>query len=872
MEVLYGVAIQAAKHTPVGRFVDWAWRHGDWAQRGILAVAVYFLAHALFLKWPVFSPNVLILWSLLVALAAFWQPNLALLGFLLGFAPSLLHTSGALALVFAAFGAFCLAAQRISDSTLKLALFLSAPLAFQHGWFFFAALVIGLSSETLDILPVVFGTVFALFVNWLSGQRIPGVLPPHAPLVAARTTGVSFSFLTTHLQHPRWSDLVQMASGLSPYAVTLIAVVVLLPLVSKGAHALRASRRLRDDALAIGLASLVGLAAWAMVLDGFHPSLGAALRIAPETVLAGIAALLLSRLTLPRPLLRAAVHIMPLEPRRLRTSTWDDVAGYEDVKRELMEAAAPYTDAVMRRRLEQQGLPLVRGILLYGPPGTGKTLFTRVLASEAKMDFISVSGPEFFSKWVGDSEAKLRDVFRQARGRAPSLLFFDELESFLPPRDQLGADTGGGQVSQRVVSTFLSEMDGLMDRGDVLVVAATNDPDQIDPAAIRPGRFDQVIFIPPPDREARRAMFLRALRERLQGGAIDIEPLVQATERYTAADIFGIVANAYRAATHRRVPVTQDDLLGLFHQTKPTVSLQMLDRYERLSDRYGRRGQVMERSQVVTHDRLGWDDIGGMEDVKAALREAVELPLLHHAQFKVWGVEPHKGILLYGPPGCGKTMFAKVVSDTAEARFYTVNGPELIGGAPGAGEERLRQLFERARENRPSVVFFDELDAIAGHRAGLASVLQGSMVQQLLTLLDGRNALNGVVVIAATNRPDQIDPALLRPGRFDRLIYVPLPDAASRTAQWRMRLRGKPGAERIDCDALSSASQGYSGAEIQHVANRAALDKLKASVRSEDPVADLTTEDVLRALMGVPRQISPQDVADFEAMARRLSR
>ncbi len=551
---------------------------------------------------------------------------------------------------------------------------------------------------------------------------------------------------------------------------------------------------------------------------------------------------------------------------------WDDIAGYDDVKQELREAIQPYTDKSIRRKLESQGLPLVRGVLLYGPPGTGKTLFARVLASETKMEFLSASGPEFFSKWVGESETKLRGLFQQARDRAPSLIFFDEVESFLPPRDQVDGGSGGGQVSQRVVATFLSEMDGLMDRGDVFVVAATNYPDQIDPAAVRPGRFDQVIFVPPPDAEARRAIFTQALRDRADDGAIDIEPLVQMTERYTAADIFGVVTNAYRGAAHRNAPVTQDKLEALFHHTKPTVSLHMLDRYEKLSDKYGRRSVISERADVVTHERLGWDDIGGMERVKAALQESVELPLLYPERFKEWGVRPHKGILLYGPPGCGKTMFAKVVSDTAQVRFYTVNGPELLGGGSGAAEERLRHLFETARENRPAVVFFDEIDAIAGSRDSFATNLQGSIVQQLLTLMDGKEALNGVVVIAATNRPDGLDSALLRPGRFDRLIYVPLPDEGSRLAQWRQRLRGKPGAESIDFALLASASDGYTGAEIQHVANKVALAKLKASFVDSDVEVALTTEDVLSGIQELAPQVSSEEVAAYEAIARDLTR
>lgn len=275
---------------------------------------------------------------------------------------------------------------------------------------------------------------------------------------------------------------------------------------------------------------------------------------------------------------------------------------------------------------------------------------------------------------------------------------------------------------------------------------------------------------------------------------------------------------------------------------------------------------------MVSHEHLSWDDIGGMEAVKAALRDAVELPLLHPEEFRTWGVRPPRGILLYGPPGCGKTMFAKVVSDTARARFYTVNGPELLGGGPGAAEQRLRQLFEAARENRPAIVFFDEIDAIAESRDSFASSLQGPVVQQLLTLLDGKDTLSDVVVIAATNRPEQLDTALLRPGRFDRLIYVPLPDEPSRLAQWKLRLAGRPGSDCIDYGALASASVGYTGADIEHVANRAALEKLKASLADASGTPELTTEDVLEALEQVQPQVSAEEIAAYEASAARLTR
>jgi transitional endoplasmic reticulum ATPase len=317
--------------------------------------------------------------------------------------------------------------------------------------------------------------------------------------------------------------------------------------------------------------------------------------------------------------------------------------------------------------------------------------------------------------------------------------------------------------------------------------------------------------------------------------------------------------------------VTQEQIEALFRQTKPTVTFEMLARYEKMQDKFGRRSSTIERTEVVTHQRLDWESICGMEDAKTALWEAVELPLLYTEAFREWGLKQHSGILLYGPPGCGKTMFAKVASDSSNSRFYTINGPELLGGGVGAAEKRLRELFDRAKENRPAIIFFDEIDAIAANRDSYAGAIQRPIVQQLLTQMDGKEALNSVVVIAATNRPDQLDRALLRPGRFDRLIYVPLPDEESRQSQWMMHLSGKPGADSIDYDRLTAASAGYSGAEIGYIAQRVAMRGLKAAIDGESGKS-LQTEEIVTAIVSTPAQVSPEQVAAYEAIAARLSR
>jgi transitional endoplasmic reticulum ATPase len=673
---------------------------------------------------------------------------------------------------------------------------------------------------------------------------------------------------------------------LGQYAVSIIAGVIIISLATRFVGVLRKKRGMKQDALSVFIPTLAGSVLWALMANEIHPQLGFGIEIVALSLISGVVAYLIGCL-IPSPITQPQLALTnggsvqsvnqapsapsPANPARFRRASWDDIAGYEDVKAELKEAVQPYIDISVRRELERQGLPVVGGILLYGAPGTGKTLFGRVLASETNMRFFSVSGPEFISKWVGESERKLREIFAQARELAPAMIFFDEVESFLASREDSDGQGGASLVSRQVVATFLAEMDGALSRGDVLVVAATNHPDLIDSAAIRVGRFDKIIFIPPPDAVARKAIFENALSKRNGGDLISVDPLVAITERFTAADITGILTDLYRAATQQGRTVTQEEVEGLFRQTKPTVTYQMLARYDQMQDKFGRRSHTVVRSDVVTHERLSWESIGGMEDTKSALREAVELPLLRPELFSEWGVKPHKGVLLYGPSGCGKTMFAKVVSDTSNSRFYTINGPELLGGGVGAAEQRLPELFERARENKPAIIFFDEIDAIASSRDSYVGAVQGPVVQQLLTLMDGKDALNGVVVIAATNRPDQLDTALLRPGRFDRLIYIPLPDEESRLSQWKMHLAGKPGADELDYGKITAASVGYSGAEIQHLVNKVAMESLKAAMNGEAGKS-LTNSDILDAIRITPAQVSPEQVAAYDAIATRLSR
>ncbi len=867
--------------------VRWYQDHGEWVRRIALGIAIAFLSYGLLSLWPVYSSGIIILCAVVLGLVGAEKPTYALGGFFLAFAPSFLYGSGSLAVVFILFFLLVLSIPKIADTQLKVALILAAPFALHFGWFFFAAILGGLVYANAAVIQSAVGAMLAFSVAWLRGWHVIGVFPSRAAWIALPSQPIAFpGWFLQQFAHFDLPYLGYLGHGIAPYSVSIIAGVIIISLTTRLIGVLRKSRGIREDALSIFLPSIAAGIAWSLMANEMHPSLTGGVEIVALSFLVGVLAFLVGR-ALPswvepgQPLLangapgfgtQAATNTSATAaPSRLRSASWDDIAGYADVKDELREAVQPYMDKNVRQELEKQGLPMVGGILLYGAPGTGKTLFGRVLASETNMRFFSVSGPEFFSMWVGESERKLREIFAQARAAAPAMIFFDEVESFLASRDDASGQGGSSLVSRQVVATFLAEMDGALSRGDVLVVAATNHPDLIDSAAIRTGRFDKVIFIPPPNEAARRAILTAALAKRNGGDCIDVDPLVAMTERFTAADITGILTDAYRAATQQGRTVTQEQIEALFSQTKPTVTFQMLERYERMQDKFGRRSHTTERTEVVTHDHLDWESIGGMEDVKTAFREAVELPLLRPELFSEWGVKPHKGVLLYGPSGCGKTMFAKVVSDTSNARFYTVNGPELLGGGPGAAEQRLRELFERARENKPAIIFFDEIDAIASSRESYAGAMQGPVVQQILTLMDGKEALNGVVVIAATNRPDQLDAALLRPGRFDRLIYIPLPDGSSRYSQWKMHLANKPGADTLDYEEITAASAGYTGAEIAHIVNKVAMASLKAAMDGESGKS-LQTQDILSAVLSTPAQVSPEQVAAYEAIAARLSR
>ncbi len=557
--------------------------------------------------------------------------------------------------------------------------------------------------------------------------------------------------------------------------------------------------------------------------------------------------------------------------KEVPTDTWEDMAGIDDIKEEIQDAIRSQFDPKIRDSLRQMGIRPTRGILLFGPPGTGKTQIARIIAHEAKAAFFAVSGTEFTTKWYGESEANLRGIFEEARRNRPAVLFFDELEAFLPRRTELSRSDA---PEKGIVATFLAYTDGIEEMDGVLLVGATNYPHLIDPAALRPGRFDKLIYVSPPDRPARRAIFERYLKGKPLASDVDLDRLAARTERFTGADIRAVCEEAARQALSRSSRtgrlITMADLETAIAGAKPSVTLDMLREYEAIADQYGRRAEKPKETEVVERPVLRWDDVAGLEEVKEALKEAIEIPLKHPQLLREYGVRPIKGVLLFGPPGCGKTFLAKVVASEADAKFLHIKGPELLRGQIGQSEAQLRAIFTRARENTPCVLFFDEIDAFGGAR-GTADASGTQILTQFLTEMDGVEELKGVIVVGATNRPDVLDPALLRPGRFDRILYVPPPDFPARMALIRHQLASKPVAGDVDYEQLARMTEGYSAADISAICDAAARRALRETMQTGQRQA-VTMQMLVEEIARTPRSITDEQMATYEALRRQWQR
>ena len=500
--------------------------------------------------------------------------------------------------------------------------------------------------------------------------------------------------------------------------------------------------------------------------------------------------------------------------------TYEDIGGLRNVivkVRELIELPLRHPELFKRLGIEPP-----KGVLLYGPPGTGKTLLAKAVANESDAHFIAINGPEIMSKFYGESEQRLREIFEEARKSAPSIIFIDEIDAIAPKRDEVV-----GEVERRVVAQLLALMDGLESRGQVIVIAATNRPNAIDPALRRPGRFDREIEVPLPDKQGRLEILQIHTRHMPLAEDVDLEKIAELTKGYTGADLAALVREAAMHALRRYLPEIDIEQEKIPVEVLEKMIVKMEDFISAFKDitPSGLREIQVEVPEVK------WEDIGGLEQVKQELREAVEWPLKYPKVFEEMGINPPRGILLFGPPGTGKTLLAKAAATESGANFIAVRGPEILSKWVGESEKAIREIFKKARQYAPAIVFFDEIDAIAYVRGtDVGSRVGERIVSQLLTEIDGITDLQDVVVIAATNRPDIVDPALIRPGRLEKLIYVPPPDEEGRLEILRIHTRSIPLNDEVDLRELARMTEGYTGADLAALVREAAMIALRDDI------------------------------------------
>lgn len=533
--------------------------------------------------------------------------------------------------------------------------------------------------------------------------------------------------------------------------------------------------------------------------------------------------------------------------------TYDDVGGLdEELKRirEMIELPLKHPEL-----FDRLGIAAPRGVLLYGPPGTGKTLLAEAVANESGATLFSVRGPEIIGQYYGQSEERLRDIFKEASENAPSIVFLDEIDSIAPNRDSVH-----GEVERRVVAQLLTLMDGLKDRGNVIVIGATNREDSIDPALRRPGRFDREIEIGVPGRRARHDILEVHLRDMPLTDDVDIDVLAGLTNGFVGADLAALCREA--AMKCLSVRMREIDLeKPVPTQILETMKVTMSDFRDALAD-VEPSGM---REVLVEIPKVSWDDIGGLDDVRRQIGE-VFVPEGGNPDYERLGIRPCKGILLYGPPGTGKTLIAKATANGAGTNFISVNGPEVASKWLGESERAIRQLFKRAKQMAPCIIFFDEIDSIAPIR-GEDSGAWERVVAQLLTSMDGVEGLKNVTVMAATNRPDMIDPALLRPGRFDRMVLVGRPDADARLSILKVHTRGMP-LRDVDLGSIASMTDGYVGADLEALCREAGLN----AYREDHGAEYVENRHFMKALEDVPPSVDDITFRNYERMSKSIGK
>ena len=520
--------------------------------------------------------------------------------------------------------------------------------------------------------------------------------------------------------------------------------------------------------------------------------------------------------------------------------TYEDIGGLSKEIgriREMIELPLKYPEI-----FERLGINAPKGVLLHGPPGCGKTLIARAVANETDAYFTSITGPEIMGKFYGESEGRLREVFEEAQANAPAILFIDEIDSIAPKREELG---GEKQVERRVVAQLLALMDGLESRGQVIVIGATNIPNVLDPALRRPGRFDREISISIPDKNGRKQILEIHTRGMPLAEDVDLERLAEITHGFVGADLEALCREAAMAALRQILPEIEFEKEYIPYKKLAEIDVRIEHFREALKE-----VEPSALREVFTEiPNVAWDDVGGLENIKQTLKETIKWPIQYAKFFNEARVVPPRGILLYGPPGCGKTLVAKAVAFESGVNFISIKGPQLFSKYIGESERAVREVFRKARQAAPCIVFFDEIDGLLPKRSESSdSEASERVVSQFLTEVDGMEELQGVVVLGATNRLDRVDPALLRPGRFDFLLEVSKPDEKSRFAIWRIHTKGKPVAANVDLKELTKLSEGLTGSDIEAVATKAALSAIRASINEKKTKINITKKHFQDAL------------------------
>ncbi|MFX1494666.1 MAG: CDC48 family AAA ATPase [Promethearchaeota archaeon] len=559
----------------------------------------------------------------------------------------------------------------------------------------------------------------------------------------------------------------------------------------------------------------------------------------------------------PETQLHISEHITEEEERGAEYVTYEDVGGLDkEIQRVREMVELPLRHPSLFKRL---GIDPPKGVLLRGPPGCGKTLLAKAVANESEAHFISINGPEIMSKFYGESEKKLRKIFEEAEEKNPSIIFIDEIDAIAPKRE-----TVTGEVERRVVAQLLALMDGLHSRGRVIVIGATNRPNSLDSALRRPGRFDREIEIKVPNEKGRREVFQIHTRNMPLDKKVSLKEYSNITHGFVGADISAVCREAAMSALRRYLPEIDLDSDIIDPELLEKIVVNKEDFDEALKE-------VMPsgiREVFVEVPNVSWEQIGGLDELKQKLIEAVDWPLSHPNIFSRMGITPPKGILLYGPPGCGKTLLARAVANESKANFISIKGPELLSKYVGESEKAIREVFRKARMSAPCIIFFDEFDSIAPSRGRYTSDsgVSEKVLSQFLTELDGLEVNKDIVVIAATNRPDILDPALIRPGRIDRILLVPAPEEDGRIEILKIFTENMPVVNDFDLKEISKQLKGFSGADIETLCREAAMIALRENIRAKK----VAHEHFEKARELVFPSITPDIMSWYEKFGERL--